>query len=307
MLQFDAMLQRSKLRLIRQSRRQQEPLALLRFRVHESAMPRVDLSVPFEEKDEAKRLGARWDATARVWFVPDGVDAAPFAAWTHNPFATINTRCNRFFIAEAQVRCAACSADTPMFTFLLPQGHDLLRPVGEEHEGRWMRHEYEVFLWRVTLLDDAAHESMAKHSAGYAPGPPREGFLRGHHFNRCARCAEILTEPGSGGGHVFQPECHDDARRIRLHYYNKPFAASCHLHDEQASMHFHDMRKFEGDDVTSLVASPTDALWSSVSVGNECFGGGFQHGVLLAESPSGFEGVNQHQHEDDHQHGSPVE
>ena len=39
------------------------------------------LTVPFGEKDEAKALGARWDATVKTWYVPQGVDAAPFEKW----------------------------------------------------------------------------------------------------------------------------------------------------------------------------------------------------------------------------------
>ena len=39
------------------------------------------LRVPFQEKDEAKSLGARWDAAARKWFVPDAVDLKPFERW----------------------------------------------------------------------------------------------------------------------------------------------------------------------------------------------------------------------------------
>ncbi len=39
------------------------------------------LTVPYDDKDQAKRLGARWDAAARRWYVPDGTDPAPFARW----------------------------------------------------------------------------------------------------------------------------------------------------------------------------------------------------------------------------------
>lgn len=46
------------------------------------AKAQVFLNVPFAEKDEAKRLGARWDATRRKWYVPHGVDAEPFSRWT---------------------------------------------------------------------------------------------------------------------------------------------------------------------------------------------------------------------------------
>lgn len=44
-------------------------------------MPRINLTVPFAEKDEAKRLGARWDGGGKVWYVPDGVDASAFGRW----------------------------------------------------------------------------------------------------------------------------------------------------------------------------------------------------------------------------------
>lgn len=39
------------------------------------------LKVPYAEKDQAKALGARWNAERKAWYVPDGVDAAPFAQW----------------------------------------------------------------------------------------------------------------------------------------------------------------------------------------------------------------------------------
>lgn len=39
------------------------------------------LHVPFEAKDRARNLGARWDDARGQWFVPDGVDLAPFVQW----------------------------------------------------------------------------------------------------------------------------------------------------------------------------------------------------------------------------------
>ncbi len=41
----------------------------------------VILNVPFEEKDEAKKLGAWWDPGLRRWFVPQGMDAESFRRW----------------------------------------------------------------------------------------------------------------------------------------------------------------------------------------------------------------------------------
>ena len=39
------------------------------------------ISVPFSEKDEARDIGARWDRQERSWYVPPGVESAPFAKW----------------------------------------------------------------------------------------------------------------------------------------------------------------------------------------------------------------------------------
>jgi hypothetical protein len=42
---------------------------------------RTDLEVPFSQKDEARRLGARWDAARRVWFVENVENLNPFLRW----------------------------------------------------------------------------------------------------------------------------------------------------------------------------------------------------------------------------------
>lgn len=38
--------------------------------------------VPYKEKDEAKALGARWDRRQQSWYVPAGMDPAPFSKWS---------------------------------------------------------------------------------------------------------------------------------------------------------------------------------------------------------------------------------
>jgi 23S rRNA A2030 N6-methylase RlmJ len=39
------------------------------------------LDVPYSDKDEAKRVGAKWDSAARKWFVPHGLDVNLFSRW----------------------------------------------------------------------------------------------------------------------------------------------------------------------------------------------------------------------------------
>ncbi len=42
---------------------------------------RIDLKVPFAEKDSAKALGARWDAAKKNWYVKDVAELTPFLRW----------------------------------------------------------------------------------------------------------------------------------------------------------------------------------------------------------------------------------
>jgi phage/plasmid primase-like uncharacterized protein len=42
---------------------------------------RVYLAVPFAERAEARRLGARWDGAARRWYAPTGIALSQFMRW----------------------------------------------------------------------------------------------------------------------------------------------------------------------------------------------------------------------------------
>jgi len=44
-------------------------------------LSRTYLNVSFAQKDEAKALGARWDPQRRKWYVPAGLNLAPFERW----------------------------------------------------------------------------------------------------------------------------------------------------------------------------------------------------------------------------------
>lgn len=43
---------------------------------------KILIDVPYKQKEEAKALGAKWDRQEQSWYVPDGVDVAPFAKWS---------------------------------------------------------------------------------------------------------------------------------------------------------------------------------------------------------------------------------
>ena len=52
---------------------------------------RINLVTPFAEKDAAKALGARWDATKKCWYIVDMDDLKPFMRWIPNLDAAKDT------------------------------------------------------------------------------------------------------------------------------------------------------------------------------------------------------------------------
>ena len=51
-------------------------------------MPRVAthkyyIYVPYKDREESKRLGAKWDSESKKWFVPNGVNLEKFSKWQY--------------------------------------------------------------------------------------------------------------------------------------------------------------------------------------------------------------------------------
>lgn len=65
----------------------------------------TELDVPFVEKDQAKRLGARWNAGSKRWYVPDGLDLQQFARWLPDgaDFSTAENQMNEPVGDEKQI------------------------------------------------------------------------------------------------------------------------------------------------------------------------------------------------------------
>ena len=55
------------------------------------------LTMPFEEKETVKKLGARWSAKLKSWFVPEGLDATLFSAWL-SPAVEVDKSAERVYL-----------------------------------------------------------------------------------------------------------------------------------------------------------------------------------------------------------------
>lgn len=194
-------------------------------------MPRIDLQVPFAEKDDAKRLGARWDAANKVWYVPDGIDSALFKKWLPQE-PEPNIRASSYFIAQSATSCWKCGAPTRAYGILLPAGHKVLEWIenegSDEDVSEWVTVETPTIIHYVDFLPQSVQRRVSALSKNY-----RLDFSKttqsSYWMNHCDHCGmkqgdfEMYCEPEG----AFFPMNEHDAAYITLHFVAEPFEASC--------------------------------------------------------------------------------
>lgn len=188
---------------------------------------RIDLQVPFHEKEEAKRLGARWDAERKLWYVPAGVDAGPLRKWIAAPESP-NIRAGSYFLAESTRKCWRCSRETRVFAIMLPASHEVLDVDDDPACDEWRVAEEPTVLSYVGHLADPIPERLRVLAPHY-----RRDFSRTtgsfYWMSHCEHCQakqgdfELIEESDS----AFNPATPERAERILLREIAEPFAACC--------------------------------------------------------------------------------
>lgn len=80
---------------------------------------RTELDVPFSHKDEAKALGAKWDRVKKIWYVPDGVNPEPFAAWLPGVDRS-DPSAPYIYLVLGKRECWKCHEQTTVAAFGIP-------------------------------------------------------------------------------------------------------------------------------------------------------------------------------------------
>jgi hypothetical protein len=187
-------------------------------------MPPIDLKVPYQEKDDAKRLGARWDAARKTWYLPDGSNTEPFAKWLTSQ-SDIDIRCSSYFVAQSTRKCWRCDQSTQVFGFLLPRGHEVW--LDSDDFVGWEQQTSAAVVYYTTYLPSPVQAQMRSLSDQY-----RNDFSRTtqtyYWMNHCDHCGmkqgdfELFEEFDT----PFCPADVRDACRILLHPVHEPFEAS---------------------------------------------------------------------------------
>jgi hypothetical protein len=193
-------------------------------------MARMDLSVPYSEKDEAKKLGAKWDPTAKLWYVPDGVEAAPFARWMKpaDEADEPNIRSKSFYIAEATRACWKCHRDTRVYGFMLPAGFEALYVGDSPEEDEWETYDVTTVLSYIGYLCESARNAMQAVTRTYRLS--RSKTTKSSYWaNRCEHCDALQgdNETIDEFDTPLSPVSREGAEKILLRHYEEPFEAGC--------------------------------------------------------------------------------
>lgn len=193
-------------------------------------MPRIDLKVPFAEKDEAKAMGARWDATTRCWYVPEGMDLAPFARWKPDLRADespASIRAARFGVAISATSCWKCAVSTPVACLVVDATHEQLEYDEDDDIVYWQPASYASALGTVTYVSERA-SAQAIAAAPWLRMTYSKTVGGSYLGNTCQQCGALQgdfflhCEPGG----AFFPMNEVERSNVQFQWFDIPLEAN---------------------------------------------------------------------------------
>jgi hypothetical protein len=182
--------------------------------------PKMELNLPFEEKEEAKKLTPKpaWDNELKKWFIPEGVPSEPFSRWLPTPIW--NVRSDYFFIAKTRVKCWKCKQVTAVYGVILPIGHELLDSDKEKNLDILVKRHFVTTLSYISWLHPDTEGILKRDLPDH-----RYSVEENCYANHCDYCNAkqsdfyLFCEPGQG----FHPTSKEDAYKIIIKQIDHEF------------------------------------------------------------------------------------
>lgn len=205
-------------------------------------MARINLDVPFSQKDEAKSLGARWDPALKVWYAPDGINSLPLSQWIPKTEKALpknrpefSVRSPYYYVVQSISNCWKCNLLTRVFSFMLPEEHEQFVPAEDELEDDdckkivgWYCHGYRGTISDVSSLSPLVSKKINRFTDNFKHSYSRTAGYR-YMMNHCEHCGAKLgdfymhCQPGK----AFFPTSPEEANRMILTKINEQFEANC--------------------------------------------------------------------------------
>ncbi|MBQ3165491.1 MAG: hypothetical protein IJC02_13355 [Lachnospiraceae bacterium] len=79
---------------------------------------RFYINCPYQEKEEAKALGAKWDAIAKKWYYTHSKDKHKFIKWINIASTDDEEKNNSFKVYKIFKECYKCKKNTSVYTYI---------------------------------------------------------------------------------------------------------------------------------------------------------------------------------------------
>lgn len=148
------------------------------------------LDVPFAEKDEAKALGAWWDADKKKWYVRDKRDYHKFQKWILSADEDECTIiCDHFYLVEGLHTCFKCKKQTRVIGFGIENSIGLYdQDAYDSAEPEYLQGEIHISASLEPLPDNLL--AFLKNEYNYYYGFSK--FTNSNYFgNHCNHCGVL--------------------------------------------------------------------------------------------------------------------
>uniref|UniRef100_UPI00402AFAA3 DUF5710 domain-containing protein n=1 Tax=Bacillus sp. DX2.2 TaxID=3073452 RepID=UPI00402AFAA3 len=154
-------------------------------------MPRINLCVPYDQKDKVKALGGKWDVENKTWYIIVNTykETEPFSEWIYT------AKSPEFWIVELHRECWRCRKQTPIFAYCFPKGYISLEFENEDDEACsffWEPVHFFTLLTYVYCISRNALQIMKKITNNYYLDSTKMGGE--YYLNHCKYCNAKLGD-----------------------------------------------------------------------------------------------------------------
>ena len=110
----------------------------------------IKINVPYPERDEARKLGARWNSDKKSWFIPDSItDINVFQKWLPKQQGYLVKR--PYTLLKARRICWKCSQETSLIALAAKSFYALEFP--DDGDDIWIYREDPVIFYGIEGLE----------------------------------------------------------------------------------------------------------------------------------------------------------
>lgn len=146
------------------------------------------LNVPFGEKDEAKKLGARWNPELKKWYVQKREDYPKFAKWILTQGSIV--ACDAIYVLEGKQNCFKCGKETRVIGFALENFYEF---EGDLYDEEGVEYTYWSEVIRIAGPIDPIPGPILKYLQSKYNYKDRYSSTTGEsHINNCCDNCDVL-------------------------------------------------------------------------------------------------------------------